>query len=286
MPVTCVNRLHLRKAGLSESSSAASGKSRPKKSRWGPDQLVTSPPPTTGQAPLPALGFKGVHSHRPPGLLLPSKPGTSASSVAAKPASAEHGAVAQPDPVSHRSPQDSLPAEQSVAKTHMENKDAKVVQRSTHPHACPSRSPEDKTVCQVPYQRHAPSNSSRLPSDQDRPRQAKRSEIADPFRRSPSPGAAVHGDRVRASSMENGSTEAQHRARSRNKAAHREPARNMHHTQTSHSDEYKKHRQAEAEGRLHISPAGSDGLRADGTEHRSNRGYQQGRTSIASESDR
>ena len=286
-----VPSLHM--AGLSENSSAASGKSRPKKSRWGPDQLVTSPPPTTGQAPLPALGFKGVNSHRPPGLLLPSKPGTSASSVAAKPTSADHGAVTQPDPVSHRPSQGTFTAEQSGARTHAERKDAEVVQRSSHRHAGPSISPESNTASQVPSQTHASSSSNRLLSDRERSRQAKGSEIAERRTISPSPGAAVHGDRTRASSVEIGYTEIQPRARSRNEAVHRESARHLHQKQTRHSDEYRKHRQAEAEGSLHTSPAGSDGLHAHSREHRSSRGYQreenEGRTGIVSdtrESDR
>ena len=248
---------------------------------------MTSPPPTTGQAPLPALGFKGVNSHRPPGLLLPSKPGTSASSAAAKPASADHGAVTQPDPDTHRPPQDSLTAEQSVARTHGVNKDAEVVQRSSHRHADSSRSPEANTASQVPFQTHASSSSNRLLSDRERSRQTKGREIAERRRISPSPGAAVHGDRARASSVENSYADAQPRARSRNEAAHRESARHTHQKQTRHSDEYRKHRQAEAEGRLHISPIGSDALHAHSREHRSSRGYQcedtEGRPSIVSE---
>ena len=271
-------------AGLSESSSAASGKSRPKKSRWGPDQLVTSPPPTAGQAPLPALGFKGVNSHRPPGLLLQSKPGASAGSVAAKPALKDYGAVTQPDPVSHRPSREGLPAERSVARTHTEQKDAEVVQRSSHRHAGPSRHPVNNIASQVPRQStHALSSSSRLPSDRERSREAKGSKTAEHREISPSPGAAVHWDCVQASSVEKGYTEGQPRARSRKEAAHRESVRLTYQKHTRHSDEYRKHRQAEAEGRLHISPAGSDGLRAHSREHHLSRGYQreesEGRTS-------
>lgn len=274
-------------AGLSESSSAASGKSRPKKSRWGPDQHATSPPTTSGQAPLPALGFKGVNSHRPPGLLLPPKPGTSAGPVTAKPASGDHGAVTQPEPVSHRPP-NSDTVEQPVARIHVGKKDAEVVQRSLNGHGSHSTMPEDKTASQVP---HASSSSSRFLSDRERSRETKGSEEAAHGRATPSPGAAAHRKRMRASSMENGHTEARPRARSRDRAVSRSPAVQTPHKHTRHSDEYRKSRQPEAEGRLHISPAGSEGLRAQTREPRSSRGHQreasEGRTSNGTrESDR
>lgn len=270
--------------GLSESSSAASGKSRSKKSRWGPDQLATSPPPTSGQAPLPALGFKGVTSHRPPGLLLPPKPGTSAGPVTAKPASEDHGAVTQPEPVSHRPP-NSITVEQPVAKT---QERAEVAKRSLPGHGSHSTMPEDKTASQVPY---ASSSSSRLPSDRERSRETKGSEVADHYRATPSPGAAAHRKRMRASSVENGYTEARPRPRSWDRAVSRSPAGHTPHKHMKHSDEYRKSRQPEAEGRLHISPAGSDGPHAQTREPRSNTGYRreasEGRTSNGSrESDR
>lgn len=269
-------------AGLSESSSAASGKPRPKKSRWGPDQHATSPPTTSGQAPLPALGFKGVNSHRPPGLLLPSKSGTSAGPVTSKPASDDHGAVTQPEAVSHR-PLNSMYVEQPVART---QKEAEVVQRSLPGHGSHSTISEGKTASQFP---HASSSSSRLPSDRERSRETK-SEVADHGRATPSPGAAAHRKHMRASSVENGHTEVRPRARSRDRAVSRSPAVHTPHKHTRHSDD---HRQPEAEGRLHISPAGSDGLRTQTREHQSSTAYRReasaGRTSSVSgtrESDR
>lgn len=272
--------------GLSESSSAASGKSRPKKSRWGPDQLATSPPTASGQAPLPALGFKGVNSHRPPGLLLPPKSGTSAGPVTSKPASDDNGAVTQPEPVSHR-PLNSITVEQPVART---QKDAEVVQRSLPGHGSHSTISEGKTASQVP---HASSSSSRLLSDRERSRETKRSEVADHGRATPSPGVAAHRKHMRQPSVENGHTEARSRARSRDRALSRSPAGHTPHKLTRHSDEYRKSRQREADGRLHISPAGSDGLRAQTREQRSSTGYwreaSEGRTSSVSgtrESDR
>ena len=272
--------------GLSESSSAASGKSRPKKSRWGPDQLATSPPTTSGQAPLPALGFKGVNSHRPPGLLLPPKSGTSAGPVTSKPASEDHGAVTQPEPISHRPP-NSITVEQPVAGT---QKDAEVVQRSLPGHGSHSTISEGKTASQVP---HASSSSSRLPSDRERSRETKRTEVADHGRATPSPGAAAHRKHMRASSVENGHTEARPRARSRDRAVSRSPAVDTPHKHTRHSDDHMKHRQPEAEGRLHISPTGSDRLHAHTREQQSSTGYRReaidGKTSNVSgtrESDR
>ena len=160
----------------------------------------------------------------------------------------------------------------------MENKGAEVVQRSSHRHAGASRSTEDNTASQVPCQANtsssssSSSSSSRPPSDQERSRVAKGSQIIEHCRMSPSPIFQ---------------TEAQPRASSRDQAAYGESARHTHQKHTRHSYEYRKHRQAEAEGRLHISPAGSDGLRACSRERRSSRGYQrkesEGRTSIESE---
>ena len=51
---------------------AALVKARAKRSRWGPEQLTATPPSQLGRT-LPASGFKGVHSHHPPGVPLPAK---------------------------------------------------------------------------------------------------------------------------------------------------------------------------------------------------------------------
>jgi len=59
-----------------EDNATASGKVRPKKSRWGPDQPIGSPilpVAASGKPWPPASGFKGVTSHRPPGAPLLTK---------------------------------------------------------------------------------------------------------------------------------------------------------------------------------------------------------------------
>ncbi|DBA67722.1 TPA: hypothetical protein ACH3X2_001308 [Trebouxia sp. C0005] len=63
-------------AGIAEDNATASGKVRPKKSRWGPDQPTGSPilpVASSGKPWPPASGFKGVTSHRPPGAPLLTK---------------------------------------------------------------------------------------------------------------------------------------------------------------------------------------------------------------------
>ena len=62
--------------GTAEDNATASGKVRPKKSRWGPDQPTGSPilpVAASGKPWPPASGFKGVTSHRPPGAPLLTK---------------------------------------------------------------------------------------------------------------------------------------------------------------------------------------------------------------------
>ena len=256
-------------AGLSESGAAASGKAKAKRTRWGPEH-GTSPPPTKGQASLPALGFKGVNSHRPPGQLLQPKPGTSTGSFANKQASEDHGAATQPESFSDRPAPDSVTAEQPVARAHTGRKDDQVAQHSAHVHAGHSRSPEDNSPGLASNRsRHAFStaDNSRLSPGQD-----KESALARQSMVSSSPGA-VHRERVKASSVKDGYPEAQPRGSSRNEGARRELAKHSSVKHTRHSNEHRHHRQPEAEGRLHISPAKSDRLHGQSREHRSGKGH-------------
>ncbi|KAL3132201.1 hypothetical protein ABBQ32_008793 [Trebouxia sp. C0010 RCD-2024] len=257
---------------------SAAVKARAKKSRWGPDQLVTSTPPTTSHAYLPASGFKGVNSHRPPGALLSSRPGTSAGSAAAKQAlEKKHAADTQ---LGHPSfgPHCSLAAEQAAAqtlttaqqpaaKTLVGTDNGKVEQRSSH-----VQRGKDEPTGLVSGERAYPAftaNRSNLSSAQDKDRVPAQHRTT-----SPAEGAVVPLEHVEPSSIDSRHPEAQPRAAS-NEAAHQEPAKRPLSKHTSRSSDESKHQRQHqvSEGRRQcISPATSDGQHHRSQEHRSSKG--------------
>lgn len=265
-----------------ESTAAASGKARAKRSRWGPDQPATSSPPATGHAFLPASGFKGVTSHRPPGAMFSSRPGNCAVLAAAKQASEERGAGTQPAPAIPRLRDDSLTAVQPVAKATAENTVDEGAQRSAQVSAGQVRSSKDSQAGLVPGEGLRPSSiphRSNLFSAPDRESMSARHRVAPA-----ASGVAVPPEHMVPPLVESRHLEAHPRTKIRNETAHQEPAKHTSLKHTSHSDEYKHQRQhQEAEGRRRISPVISDGQRVRSREHRSSKGYwredSEGRTS-------